>query len=190
MKRYLYILFVLLIASSLLFPQAVSAGKLDIQGGTSSIYFKIDHQVGFNSGFIQSFNGTVRMDKEKLKGFEIKADTGSLTTFFEARDVLLKSETFFDVEQFPEILLRSQKINSMQVLTDLTFKGITKPVILEYAILRQGQDEKGKERVTLALSGMIDRREFGIEYNKNTEDGKPGLGNHIQLLINIEGAAK
>jgi len=159
----------------------------------SYVGFKIKHLM-FSTvrGTFPSYDGKVEFDPKAMKFLALSADVKieSIDTQNEKRDDHLKSADFFDVSKNPSILFAMTKFENGKVYGDLTMKGVKKPVVLDATINGVIKDAQGKERVSFELSGKIDRREFGLTYNKALESGGVVIGEMVDLVIEIQAIQK
>jgi polyisoprenoid-binding protein YceI len=113
------------------------------------------------------------------------ADATSLTTFDETRDGHLQSPDFFDTERYPSIRFRSTSVESrgeeLVVHGDLTIKNETRPVELRGSLVGTGVDPTGNDRIAVALSGTIDRTDFGLDWNAPLPGGGLLLPNEVRV---------
>ena len=93
----------------------------------------------------------------------------SIDTGDEGRDGHLRTNDFFDIEQFPTMTFTSTGItgsgSDYEVTGDLTIKGVTKPVTFDLEFGGVGKDPWGNTRAGFTLTGTINRKDFGMEYN-------------------------
>ena len=94
----------------------------------------------------------------------------SITTYDEQRDGHLASPEFFDSERFPEIEFRSTSFDEtggkdLRIVGEITIKGVTKEIELAGSFTGAGVDPWGNDRTGLDLTGVIDRRDFGLAWN-------------------------
>ena len=68
---------------------------------------------------------------------------------------------------------------------NLTLHGVTKPVVLDLEL--NGETDKG---VGFSAKGKIDRREFGIVWNKALDKGGVAVGNDVEITLDIEALKK
>ena len=70
---------------------------------------------------------------------------------------------------------------------ELTLRGVTKqvPLRLEIHGFQQGTPF-GDTRTGFTATGEIDRRDFGVSFNMALEGGGVGLGNKVQITLEIE----
>ncbi|MCG3716172.1 YceI family protein, partial [Aliarcobacter butzleri] len=106
----------------------------------------------------------------------------SINTADEKRDGHLKSEDIFAAQKFPKITFKSTKVEKDVVYGDLTMKGVTKNIKLQ---LENGGAVG--EKAGFALSGKINRSDFGITWNKVLETGGVAVSDEVKLTIDIEG---
>src|SRR5262249_7637914 len=130
-------------------------------------------------GQFETVSGTVTSDGDNPASVRIEAliDASSIDTRVEKRDQHLKSPDFLDVAKYPTITFRSTKIEpagqgKWKVTGDLTLHGVTRPVVLDV----QGptapmKDPLGNTRVGASATTKIDRRDFGVTWNKALETG-------------------
>ena len=120
---------------------------------------------------------------KKLKSIEATINTASIDTGIKKRDDHLRTSEYFDVEKFPQIKFVSKKIKGDSIIGDLTIKGVTKEVKLDYdfgGII----DNDGKLKVGFSLDGKISRSDFDIG-----EDSAM-LGDDVKFEIEIEAQAQ
>lgn len=130
---------------SLLGRAAPEEFKID-PGHTFSV-FEIRHLgVSTQRGRFDRTSGTVSLDPQAGAGHvDIVIDARSVNTGHDALDKLLRSEDFFNVEQFPEISYRAHSIayaegKPERIEGELTLRGISKSVpltVLGYGCTRK-----------------------------------------------------
>jgi polyisoprenoid-binding protein YceI len=138
---------------------------------------------------------TINRDHPAESAVEARIDPSSLTTGVVDRDNHLRSADFLNTERYPDITFRSTEItgtyqkpgDSFTVKGDLTIGEVTRPVTLDVEFEGEGKDPWGGTRVSFSADTSIDRREFGLTWNKALEAGGVLVGNEI--LIHIEAQA-
>jgi polyisoprenoid-binding protein YceI len=74
-----------------------------------------------------------------------------------------------------------------KLATDLTIRGVTKPVVFDLEYLGTGPGmAEGSEVVALSATAEIDRRDFGVTFNHSLLDGSVVVGNKVKIEIEIE----
>jgi polyisoprenoid-binding protein YceI len=105
------------------------------------------------------------------------------------RDDHLRSPDFLDVNQYPSIAFKSKRGSLdgsvLKVVGDLTLHGVTKEVTLEGKYLGTVKDQSGNERIAAQASTRIDRKDFGLVWNKLIEAG-PVVGDDVTISLKIE----
>ncbi len=137
--------------------------------------------------FNKTTSAKVVLDRAAKKGtIEATIDATSLDTGNEARDKQVRSENYLDVEKFPTIVFRSNKLkfdgdNLVGADGDLTIMGVTKPVSLNVSLFRCIQHPVNKKDMCGAeASTAIKRSEWGIKR------GATGIGDDVKISIQIE----
>jgi len=160
----------------------------------SEIGFKVKHMMFTNvSGKFKNFRSTIENEDNHFETSELSftAEVNSLDTSNEDRDNHLRSADFFDVEEFPLISYKStgiKKINEGQftVSGDLTIKNVTKNITLDAEYSGLMKDPWGNTKAGVALTGKINRKNFGLTWNAALETGGVLVGEEIKLAAEIQ----
>jgi len=162
----------------------------------SNVTFTIRHFFSKVTGSFQKFSGTIVYDEANPGAGLAKAeiDASSIYTANERRDNHLRSADFFDVANHPRLTFESTKVTAseggkLKIEGTLTMRGVTKPVTLEGEFLGAGPTAAG-QRVGFEATGKVDRKEFGILWNKVADQGGAVLGDDVQIRIAIEGMSE
>lgn len=182
----------MLCASVLLIPSSVSAGTFTLDPNYTSIGFRIKHLMGYAVGSFTKYDGVIELnsDNTALVGIEGTVATPSIDTRHQDRDKDLRSERFFDVEKFPEMIFKSTKIEKDTITGQLTLHGVTKTVVFEYLFLGMAKDQRGNLKTAVSLHGKVNRKDFGITYNMKTDSGTWLLGDEVELKLELHGLLK
>jgi polyisoprenoid-binding protein YceI len=171
----------------------LAADTYMIDKGHSEAVFQVRHLVNKVSGRFRDFSGTIHADtaKPELSSVEFTIKTASIDTANEARDKDLRSPNFFDVEKLPEITFKSSKIvatgkDRYNVSGTLTIHGVSKEVVLPVTFLGFVKDPWGNERAGFETSITLNRKDFGIVWNKVLDNGGTLLGDEVNVSINLE----
>ena len=144
-------------------------------------------------GFAVKYPGVATFSGE-LKVFEASLVDGVLTgkapvASIEVKDenlyAHLQSPEFFDAERRPELTFSGRDAGDGRFEGELTIKGITKPVTLEGTITGPVTDPYGNERYGLALITVIDRTEFGLDWNAPLPGGGFALANDVTVTADL-----
>ncbi|HEX8703166.1 MAG TPA: YceI family protein [Myxococcaceae bacterium] len=160
----------------------------------SSIGFTVRHMVVAKvHGKFKQFSGQLTLNGESLTAgtAEVEIDTGSIDTGVEARDNHLRSPDFFDVARFPRLRFRSQRVEQVgqdryRVVGALTLRDVTREVVLETELLGRVTDPFGTERLAFSAHTRIDRREFGLTWNKAVEAGGVLVGDSVDISLDVQ----
>tara|TARA_R110000868_G_scaffold409765_2_gene695953 strand:- start:11451 stop:11984 length:534 start_codon:yes stop_codon:yes gene_type:complete len=168
--------------------------KWKIDSSHSEIGFKVKHMMFTNvSGKFQEFEAQAETEEEIFENvmFKFNAPTESLTTGNSERDEHLKSGDFFDVENFPKVTFESnsyKKLNNgnYELSGELTLHGVTKPIILNSEFYGTVVDPWGNKKVGFGITGKINRKQWGLNWNSTLEAGGLLVGEDISLIIELQ----
>ena len=171
----------------------VRADTYEIDASHSQVGFRIKHLVGKVPGRFTKFAGTVEYTPGKPEAWKVVAtiDPASINTDNEKRDGHLKSADFFDVAKHPEMSFKSTKVagvkgDGAKLHGELTMHGVTKPVVLDLELGGTTKDPWGNTRAGFTATGTINRKDFGIVWNKTLDSGGLLIGEEVALVIDIE----
>lgn len=171
------------------------AGDWEIDSKHSSATFKVRHMMVSNvNGQFGGVTGTADYDGKDVKSIKVNAeiDAKTINTGEPGRDGHLKNDDFFAVEKFPKLTFVSTKVvpkgkGNFQLVGDLTMHGVTKPVTLNVTGPSPVMtDEKGTARVGAEATATINRKDFGITYNKALDNGGVAVSEDVKIELNIE----
>ena len=177
--------------ASVIASSALFAGTYNVDASHSNVGFKVKHMMISNVvGKFDKFDGTFEYDEKTktLKSLVGNIDVNSINTENEKRDAHLKDSDFFAAKDFNNIKFELAKIEGHKVFGKLTIRGITKDVELDFENNGTVKDPWGNTRVGLALSGKINRMDYGLKYNKVLEAGGVAVDEIVKLDIQLEGA--
>ena len=180
---------------ALALPVIASASTWNIDPDHSNIGFKVRHLMVSNvKGSFDKYSGTVDInDKDITKSkVEVTIDTNSINTNVQKRDEHLRSADFFDVAKFPTMTFVSKKVakagnDKLKVTGNLTLHGVTKEVVLDVeGPSKESKDPMGMIRSGATASTKINRKDFGLAWNKALETGGVAVGEEIIITLEIE----
>jgi polyisoprenoid-binding protein YceI len=191
--------FVCLLAfvSGLLAPALGHAATWEVDPTHSSVAFAVRHMmISTVRGRFGSFTATAVGDPASPETAKIEAsiDVASIDTDNEKRDTHLKSPDFFDAAQFSKMTFKSKKIEGAgagkyKVTGDLTLHGVTKEVVLEV----EGPTKPvtmGNTKAGAHATAKINRKDFGITWNKAMDGGGVVVGDDVDVTIDVEAIQK
>ncbi len=179
----------------LLFAAPALAVELQVDPQHSTATFAITHMmVSTVRGNFGKVTGTINHDpKDPTKSVaNIQIDPASLDTRVEKRNAHLKSADFFDVQKCPEMTFKSTKIEKAgekkyKVTGDLTMHCTTKPVTLDVEGLNGPvKGPMGANLYAATATGKLNRKDFGLNWNKAIEAGGVVVGDEVQLTVDLE----
>lgn len=169
--------------------------KLDPAHTTAE--FKIRHFFTKVPGRFNEIEGRIRFDEEDLvrSSVDVTIPAGSIFTANERRDGHLKNEDFFWVEKHPNITFQSREIvpgegDAFQIVGDLTMRGVTREVTLDAMKLGVMDTGQSGRRAGFEATTTVDRKDFGINWNKTLDQGGVMLGDKVEITLNIEAVYK
>jgi polyisoprenoid-binding protein YceI len=172
---------------------AVQTGEYTVDPTHTRIGFVARHaMVTKVRGAFKEFEGTGFFDAadptaSKLS-LTIKApsiDTGNAD-----RDAHLRSNDFFDMDQYPEIAFTSTAVDKVdeenyKVTGDLTIKGVTKPLTIPFEVSGPVQDPWGNQRIGLEGKAEINRKDWGLTWNVALEAGGILVSEKVTLEFDV-----
>jgi len=174
------------------FGTVSAQGTYGIDTTHSSVSFKVRHLVSKVSGGFNDFDGTIVADFGNLdaSSVDFTIQASSIDTKNEKRDGHLRSADFFNVEEFPEITFKSSKItkidgDSYAVVGTLTMYGVSKEITLTVDFLGE-MTAMGGTRAGYELTTTVDRKDYGVSWNRALDAGGFVLGDDVEININLE----
>lgn len=178
-------------------PTASAAPRVyEVDRGRSEVSFLIGHMIGKVRGKFTRFAGRIEGDLESPGSatMELVIQAASINTGLPRRDEHLRGSDFFDVKVHPDLVFRSEKIvprgkDRYDVTGALTMRGVTKRIVLPVRLVRTDLGAGGVEKVRFDVTTTLDRRDFGIVWNKLLERGGVLLGDEVTVEIELEAVA-
>jgi polyisoprenoid-binding protein YceI len=95
------------------------------------------------------------------------------------------------VAKFPTAAFRSSQLEDLggdryRIAGELTVHGVTRPVVLEATYEGSGKDPWGGEGAGFVAMATIDRKDFGLHWNKALEIGGLLVGDKVELTLEVE----
>jgi polyisoprenoid-binding protein YceI len=181
------------IAISLAGVAGASTWKID--PAHTSVQFAVRHlMVSTVRGTLAPVTGVLNLDEADptKSAVESSIDVNGIDTREPKRDAHLKSADFFDAAAYPTITFKSKTVTRLtdarfQVTGDLTIHGTTKEVVLDV----EGAPKPFKDHMgNLRLGGMattkLNRKDFGITWNKALDGGGVVVGDEVTVTIDVE----
>lgn len=184
--------------------KALSLGLAIVSVATFTVAKPVDYKIdpthtatvftwnhfGFStpSANFSDIQGTISVDiaKPADSSVNVTIPLSSLNTNVKALDEHLKTADFFDAEKYPNITFKSTKVqavgkNKYKITGNLTVKDVTKPVVLDAVLNKQGVHPMTKaESIGFNATTSFDRSAFGVGAYV------PNVGDKITVNITTE----
>ena len=167
--------------------------RWEIDSSHSSVHFSVRHLVIAKvRGSFARWSGTLQVpDGDFSKAtVAVTIDASSIETGVADRDAHLKSPDFFNVAEHPELRFVGKRIEGsgadINVVGDLTIKGITREVVLHVEQLGQAKDPWGNLRAAFSAKTSIDRKDFGLTWQQLLETGGLMVGDRVEIEAEIQ----
>lgn len=159
----------------------------------SEIGFKVKHMMFTNvSGKFGIYDATIATENDNFENavIEFSADIDSINTNNTDRDNHLKSGDFFDAENHPKLTFKASSFakdgEDYELTGDLTLRGVTKSVKFPVEFSGLMKDPWGNTKAGLNISGKINRKDWGLNWNSALETGGVLVGEEVKLNIELQ----
>ena len=176
-------------------PGLLHAAPWEFDADHTGVHFKVRHlMVSSVRGEFEKVTGRIVYDEADVtkSTADITIDAASINTRVAKRDEHLRSPDFLDVAKHPAITFKSKRVEkagngTLKMTGDLTIRGVTK----EVALTVEGpspsvKDPLGNTRVGGQASTKINRKDFGLVWNKTVETGGVVVGDDVDITIDVE----
>ena len=145
------------------------------------------------TGKFKEFDASAETEGDDFSTAKLKANVkvDTIDTNNKDRDAHLRNADFFEVESYPEMHFESTEVekvddDTFNIHGNLTIKDTTKPVKLVSEYNGIVQDPYGNTKAGFSLSGKINRKEWGINYNAALETGGVMLGDELKIQGEVQ----
>ena len=161
----------------------------------SSFQFKIRHLTVSNvKGDFNKSRGVVTIDDQNITNLKVEVfiDAASVNTGHAQRDEHLRGPDFFDVTKYPTITFVSKKVikadmDRLKVVGDLTLHGVTREITVDVeGPTPEVKDPWGNFRRGATATTKINRRDFGLTWNKVLDTGGLVVGEEVNIYVEVE----
>lgn len=175
-------------------PALAAETRWEIDPVHSVAQFKVRHlMVSHVRGQLGRVTGVVFIDDKDLtrSRVEVTIDARGIDTREPSRDEHLRSKDFLHVAQHPMVTFRSTKVKragrGLEVLGDLTMRGVTRPVTLQVDELSPTiKDPDGPIKRAAAARASLSRKEWGLNWNQALEAGGVLVGDRVEVEIEVQ----
>jgi polyisoprenoid-binding protein YceI len=136
--------------------------------------------------------GTVHLDaRDPSKSTaSVRAKVASVSTGQAQRDEHLRHSDFFEAETYPELTFESTSAeqvgdDTFRLTGDLTIKGVTRPVTVDFEFTGTAKDPFGNLRAGFEGRAEVNRKDWGLTYNAALETGGFMISDKIKLEIDV-----
>lgn len=181
------------LAAVLAASPAFAAETFVIDKGHSEVGFQIRHMMSKVRGRFTDFDGRIQVDKAKpeASSVELTIQSTSIDTANPARDKDLRGADFFDVDKHPQITFKSTRItpkgkDAYDVTGTLSMRGVSKEVTIPVTFLGFMKNMRGQDAAGFEAAITLNRKDFGIVWNRALDAGGVLLGDEVYVSINLE----
>lgn len=159
----------------------------------SAVRFKVRHLgISWVNGRFRQFQSTFVWDEDDPASSWVTAtiDAATIDTEHERRDAHLRSEDFLWVESHPTLTFASTKVervddDELKVTGNLSIRGVTRPVVLDVTL--EGRTvNRGRPVTAWTARTSIDRKAYGLVWNRAVEAGGWVVGDEVRIEIEVE----
>jgi polyisoprenoid-binding protein YceI len=167
---------------------AAPAGTWQFDSVHSSVAFEIGYLGGTFKGQFRNVDAALTLEdgQASLTG---SAEVASVDVKDENLNAHLQAPDFFDAEQHPELRFAADGISvdgsKVEGRGEITIKGATRPIEVKGTITDAITDPYGNQRVGLQLSAVLDRTDFGVDWNAPLPSGDPALSNAVTVNADL-----
>jgi polyisoprenoid-binding protein YceI len=170
----------------------IAAGSWKIDTIHSHVGFAVKHMVVSTfRGRFEDYAGSLTTTEDGRPVLQGSVKVDSIVVKDENLAGHLKSPDFFDSDRHPEIRFSSTAVavaedGGLEVEGDLTIKGHTHRVTARGSITGPHVDIAGNDKLGVELEAIVDRREYGLEWNAPLPKGGFALDNDVKLEVSLE----
>jgi polyisoprenoid-binding protein YceI len=170
-------------------------------GHTAAEFCARHMMVTYVRGHFKNIRGVLVFDpaNPRASSVEVTIDAAGIWTGEPDRDAHLRSADFLDVEHYPEITFKGDKVeligaSDADLTGDLTIRGVTRAATLRVHYLGQwqtpwwedGMDKGPKTRAGFLATTLINRLDFGVSWNAPLDNQGFVVGHAIEITIDAE----
>jgi len=143
-------------------------------------------------GSFNEFEGSGYFDAENPvnSSLELTIQAASIDTRNADRDGHLRGNDFFDMETYPQITFVSTSVehvddSNYRVTGDLTIKGVTKPVSVDFEYTGTAIDPFQNQRIGFEGKTTVNRKDWGVNWNAALEAGGVLVSEKVTLEFEV-----
>jgi polyisoprenoid-binding protein YceI len=172
--------------------QDIATGTWSIDKIHSHVGFAVKHMVVATfRGRFEDYDGGLSVGENGEPRLEGTVEVDSIVVKDENLAAHLKAPDFFDTAQYPQIRFRSTAVRihdggELEVDGELTIKDRTHNVSARGTVSGPHEDIAGNEKIGIELETVVDRREFGLDWNAPLPSGGFAVENDVKLEVGLE----
>ncbi|MBU1936238.1 YceI family protein [bacterium] len=175
--------------------QSGFAADWTVDKAHSQVGFAVKHlMISTVRGSFSDYEVAINFDETDPSNLSFSGtiQAASINTENEKRDTHLRSADFFDVANYPTLTFASKKTEKIsagmyKMTGDLTIHGITKEVVLNVEGLTPViTTPMGDTRTGVTVTTTINRKDFGLNWNKALETGGVLVADEVKITIEAE----
>jgi polyisoprenoid-binding protein YceI len=157
----------------------------------STVGFAVKHMVVSTfRGRFEDYDATLTADAHGTLRLEGRVAADSIVVKDENLAAHLKAPDFFDTERHPYLTFTSTLIRAengeLIVDGELTIKDHTRPIEARGTLTEPAVTLGDVEKVGLELEAIVDRTEYGLNWNAPLPKGGFALANEVKLQVSLE----
>lgn len=164
--------------------------KFTFDPAHSSLEFQVKHlMVSKVKGSFTQFNVDLTGDINDLNSIKGSAsvDVKSIDTKQEDRDNHLRTNDFFNAEEYPEIKFEIKDVKDDKVTGLLTIKGVTNEETFDVDFEGVSKNPLNDTNVAgFTVTGKVDREKYGMNFNQTLETGGVLIGKDVKFEAALE----
>lgn len=162
----------------------------------SRIAFKVRNLRFWVHGQFNTFSGHGGYDHKTglISYLKVQINSASINSNDKDRDRHLRSADFLWAEKYPQIIFNAHKFDysgakKKRVKTihgTINIRGVSKPISLDVKKIMLAQDPWGKQKLGFEVSGKLDRKSFGLTWNKGLKKAVSYLFVGDEVLLDMQ----
>lgn len=158
----------------------------------SFVGFKVRHMgIASVTGEFKEYEADIALDPGDLSTLRTTAviETASIDTDNDRRDNHLRSDDFFNAEEFPEMRFESREVRltgegTFELVGDLSIRDTTQEIVLTGEFMGT-VPARGEERMAISAEGRLNRFDYGLRWDNLTEAGGLVVGEEVRLVLDV-----
>lgn len=175
-----------------------TATTWNVDSTHASVGFAVRHlMISTVRGSFGDVAGTITVDHDDptTARADITIGVPTIDTRNAQRDAHLRSADFFDAEKNPQITFKSSKMkatgkDTYDVSGTFTLRGVSKEITLPVTVLGEMKDGRGTPKIGFETSTTINRKDYGVSWNRGLDAGGYLLSDDVKITITLEAGPK